>query len=144
MGDDFRNRWPLDLRIFAVVYLLWAGLLLLRAFSGAHPGTGEPFQDVVFGLKFYDNAARIAMAIQALIFATFSIGMLLRLRWGLILALIYWAYVVASQLLFAVIYFHDDSQRGHVHNAEILTPIMLAIFLYLWYRSRPLLRSAAA
>lgn len=142
MPDDSRNRWPLDLRIFAAIYLLWAALLLLRAFSGAHLGSTEPFQDVVFGVKLYGNPARIGMAVQAMIFASFSIGILLRMRWGLLLALIYWAYVGASQLLFMVIYFNDDSQRGHVYNAEVLLPVMLAIVFYIWYRSRPMLRRA--
>ncbi|MGH7780353.1 MAG: hypothetical protein ACREQR_11055 [Candidatus Binataceae bacterium] len=142
MSDESHSRWPLDLRIFAVIFLLWAAQLALRAFFGAHPGSTEQFQDVVFGLKLYDNPARVAMAVQALIFAAFSIGILLRMSWALLLACIYWTYVGASQILFMVIYFHDDSQRGHVYNAEVLLPIMLSIVFYLWFRRRSLPRRA--
>ena len=142
MPDDSPNRWPIDLRIFGAIYLLWSALLLLRAFSGAQPGSGEPFQDVVFGIKLYGQPARIGMAVQALTFAAFSIGILMRMRWGLWLALVYWLYVSGSQLLFMIIYFRDTSQSAHVRNAGVLLPIMLAIVFYVWYRSGPLLRDA--
>jgi hypothetical protein len=142
MNDDSGNRWPLDLRIFGAVCLVWAALLLLRAFSGAQPGSSEPFQDVILGVKLYGNPARLAMALQALMFAAFSIGILARRRWGLVLARIYWVYVGLSQLLFMAIYFHDDSQRGHVRNAEVLLPAMLLILFYIWYRTGSLLNKA--
>ena len=142
MTDGTRNRWPLDLMIFAAIYLVWAVLLLLRAYSGAHPGSTEPFQDVVFGVKLYDNQARLAMAVQSLIFGASSVGILLRKRWGLHLALVYWLYVAASQLLFMGFYFNDESQRGHVYNAEVLLLPMMAIVFYVWYRRRSVLRGA--
>ena len=140
MNDDSGNRWPLDLRVFGALCLLWAVLLFLRAVSGAQPGSTEPFQDVIFGVKLYGNPARLAMALQALMFVAFSIGIIARRRWGLVLARIYWVYVGLSQILFMAIYFHDDSQRGHVRNAEVLLPVMLVIFFYIWFRTRPLLR----
>ena len=142
MRNESGIRWPLDLRLFAGIFLIWSALLFLRAISGAHPGSSEPFQDVVLGVKLYGHPARIGMALQALIFGSFSIGILLQKRWGLFLALIYWAYVGASQLLFMIFYFSEGSQREHVHNAAVLLPIMLAILFYVWYRSRPLLRRA--
>jgi hypothetical protein len=140
MLDESGNRWPIDLRVFGAICFLWAVLLLLRAFSGAQPGSSEPFQDVIFGVKLYGNPARLAMALQALMFAAFSVGILGRRRWGLLLARIYWVYVGLSQIVFMAIYFRDDSQHGHVRNAEVLLPVMLAIFFYIWFRTRPLLR----
>jgi hypothetical protein len=77
-ADTTGSLWPLDLMIFGAIYLLWAVLLLLRAYSGVHPGSTEPFQDVVFGLKLHGNPARIAMAVQALIFGVSSIGILMQ------------------------------------------------------------------
>jgi hypothetical protein len=64
------------------------------------------------------------------------------MRWGLLLALIYWLYVAASTLLFMVIYFNDDSQRGHVHSAEVLLPVIMAIAFYVWYRRGSVLSAA--
>jgi hypothetical protein len=64
------------------------------------------------------------------------------MRWGLLLALIYWLYVAASTLLFMVIYFNDDSQRGHVHSAEVRLPVIMAIAFHVWYRRGSVLRAA--
>jgi len=47
-------------------------------------------------VKFYADQARVTMALQAIIIAAFGIGILMHQRWGLILALLYMAQVVAG------------------------------------------------
>jgi hypothetical protein len=98
-----------------------------------------PFQDVFLGVKFYGRAAHITMTIQAIVFAAFGIGILLHQQWGLILALLYFAEVVISHIIFFATNYNVPSQAVHVKITGIEAPIVLVILLYLWIRSRPLL-----
>jgi hypothetical protein len=80
------------------------------------------------------------MALQAIIFVAFAIGILMHRRWGLILALLYMAQVIIGHVIFIASNLGVDSQRIHVKIASIESPVVLLIALYVWYRSRPLLR----
>ena len=87
--------WPRDLQAFAMASLLWGGFLLVRAIFALRAGApAVPFEDVFLGVKFYGDHARLTMALQAIIFVTFAIGILMHKRWGLILALLYMAQVI--------------------------------------------------
>jgi hypothetical protein len=81
------------------------------------------------------------MALQAIIFVTFAIGILMHKRWGLILALLYMAQVIAGHVIFIASNLGVESQRIHVKIASIESPVVLLIALYIWYRARPLLAS---
>lgn len=137
------DRWPRDLRIFASLCILWSAVLMMRATFNLSAG-GVPLEDVIFGVKFYANEARVTMALQAIIIAAFAIGILRRQRWGLILALLYTAQVVAGHAIFITSNLGVESQRVHVKVAATEAPVVLLIALYVWYRSRPLLRQASA
>ena len=79
------------------------------------------------------------MTIHAIVFAALGIGILLHQRWGLILALFYFAEVVISHIIFFVTNYNVPSQAVHVKITGIEGSIALAILIYLWIRSRPLL-----
>ena len=77
--------------------LFWGGFLLVRAIFALRAGApAVPFEDVFLGVKFYADQARVTMALQAIIFVAFAIGILMHKRWGLILALLYMAQVIAG------------------------------------------------
>jgi hypothetical protein len=136
--------WPRDLQAFAMASLLWGGFLLVRAIFALRAGaTAVPFEDVFLGVKFYGDHARVTMALQAIIFVTFAIGILMHKRWGLILALLYMAQVVIGHVIFIVSNLGVESQRIHVKIASIESPVVLLIALYIWYRARPLLNGTS-
>jgi hypothetical protein len=134
-----KPHWHRDLLVFALLCILWSALLIFRAIRDPFSSPGYPFQDVFLGIKFYGHAAHITMTIQAIAFAAFGIGILLHQRWGLILALLYFAEVVISHILFFVTNFSMPSQAVHVKITAIEGPIVFLILLYLLIRSRPLL-----
>jgi hypothetical protein len=133
------DKGPLDFRIFAGPCILWAAVLLMRSIFNLSAG-GAPLEDVVFGVKFYANQARLTMALQAITIAAFGLGILMRQRWGLILALAYMAQVVAGHVIFITSNLGVESQRIHVKIASGEAPLILLIALYVVFRSRPLLR----
>jgi hypothetical protein len=134
------QRWHRDLLVFAVLCTLWSAVLMFRVvIRDPFSSQASAFQDVFFGIKFYGLAAHITMTIQAFIYAAFGIGILLHQRWGLILALLYFAQVVISHIIFFATNFTVPSQAVHVKITAIEGPIMFVILLYLWIRSRPLL-----
>lgn len=92
MADE-GNSWPRDFRIFAGLCIVWSLVLLARSLFDLSAG-GVPIEDVIFGVKFHGDEARVTMALQAIIIASFGIGILMRRRWGPILALLYMAQVV--------------------------------------------------
>jgi hypothetical protein len=136
------DRWPRDLRIFAMLCVVWSAVLLMRSIFNLSAG-GVPLEDVVFGVKFYSGEARVTMALQAVIIAAFGIGLLSRRRWGAVLALLYMAQVVAGHVIFITSNLGVESQRVHVKVAAAESPIVLLIALYMLYRARPLLHSQA-
>jgi hypothetical protein len=137
-SPESADRWPRDLRIFASICILWSAVLMTRSIFKLSAG-GTPLEDVIFGVKFYADQARLTMALQAIIIAAFGIGILMRQRWGLILALLYMAQVIIGHVIFIASNLGVDSQRIHVKIASIESPVVLLIALYVWYRARPLL-----
>jgi hypothetical protein len=135
-----KPRWHRDLLVFAALCTLWSALLIFRVVTrDPFSSQASPFQDVFLGVKFYGHSAHITMTIQAAVFAAFGIGILLHQRWGLILALFYFAEVVLSHIIFFVSNLNVPSQAVHVKITAVEGPIVLVILFYLWIRSRPLL-----
>jgi len=133
--------WPRDLQAFAMATLFWGGFLLVRAIFALRAGApAVPFEDVFLGVKFYADHARVTMTLQAVIFIAFAVGILMYHRWGLVLALLYMAQVIAGHVIFILSNLGVDSQRIHVKIASIESPVVLLIALYVWYRARPLFR----
>jgi len=137
------NRWPRDFQIFAGVCILWSAVLIARALFNLSAG-GAPIEDVIFGVKFHGDEARVTMALQAIIIASFGIGILMRRRWGTILALLYMAQVIIGHAIFITSNLGVDSQRIHVKIASIESPVVLLIALYVWYRANPILRQTVS
>jgi hypothetical protein len=131
-GED--NRWPLDFRIFAGLCVFWSIVLLARSVLNLSAG-GIPIEDVVFGVKFHGDEARVTMALQAVVIGAFGIGILMRQRWGAILALLYMAQVVAGHVIFITSNLGVESRRIHVKIASYESPVVLLVALYVWYRS---------
>jgi hypothetical protein len=141
--SESADRWPRDLQIFAGICILWSAVLMTRSIFNLSAG-GVPLEDVIFGVKFYADQARLTMALQAIIIAAFGIGILVHQRWSLILALLYMAQVVAGHVIFITSNLGVDSQRIHVKIASIESPLVLLIALYVRYRSRPLLHQPSS
>jgi hypothetical protein len=141
--SESTERWPRDLRIFAGLCILWSFVLFVRSIFNLSAG-GVPLEDVIFGVKFYADHARVTMALQAITIVAFAIGILMHRRWGQILALLYMAQVIAGHVIFIASNLGVDSQRIHVKIASIEFPVVLLIALYVWYRSRPLLSRASS
>jgi hypothetical protein len=142
MPDD-GDRGPRDFRIFASLCIAWSAILFARSIFNLSAG-GVPLEDVIFGVKFYGNEARLTMALQAFVIAVFGIGILTRQRWGSILALLYMAEVVAGHAIFITSNWGVDAQRVHVKIASAEAPVVLLIAFYVVYRCRPLLRQSSA
>jgi hypothetical protein len=140
---DAADRWPGDFRIFAGLCILWSAVLMARSILNLSAG-GAPLEDVIFGVKFYGNEARVTMALQAILIAAFGIGILMRQRWGAILALLYMAQVLTGHAIFITSNLGVESQRVHVKIASAESPVVLLIAVYVWYRSRALLRQPSA
>src|ERR1700691_4085073 len=96
---DAADRWPGDFRIFAGLCILWSAVLMARSILNLSAG-GAPLEDVIFGVKFYGNEARVTMALQAIVIAAFGIGILMRQRWGAIVALFSMAQVLTGHPIF--------------------------------------------
>jgi hypothetical protein len=118
--------WHRDLLVFALLCTLWSALLIFRVvIRDPFSSQASPFQDVFLGVKFYGHAAHITMTMQAIVFAAFGIGILLHQRWGLVLALLYFAEVVISHIMFFATNFNVPSQAVHVKITAVEGPIVL-------------------
>jgi len=138
-----QSRWPLDIRVFALMAMLWAVCLVMRAF--AHPGefdVVDPVQAVFGGILFDGDAARIVLIVEAGIFASIAIGVLTEQRWGLLLALCFMAQVVMSHLAFVIAYLPLRFARPSVRETALQGPMMVLITLYLWIRASDLIFDA--
>ncbi len=134
---ESERRLPLDLRIFALLALVWGVSLVLRVLTQSGMAMpGDTFQAVLGGVKFYGTPARLAMLLESLVYMAFAAGILRARRWGLVVALIYMAQVVLGHLIFIVSYFNQPGQEIHVKIAAIEGPITVLILLYLWIRSK--------
>ena len=137
------DRYPRDFRIFAGLCIFWSLFLLVRAIFNLSAG-GAQLEDVIFGVKFHAGEARLTMALQAIVIATFGIGILMRQRWGSILAILYMAQVIAGHVIFIASNWSVESQAIHVKIASAEAPVVLLIALYVWYRSASVLRRSPA
>jgi hypothetical protein len=140
-----QSRWPLDIRVFAIMALLWAVCLVMRAF--VHPGefdAVDPIQTVFGGILFDGDAARIVLIVEAGIFASIAIGVLTEQRWGLLLGLCFMAQVVMSHLAFVIAYLPIRSEWTTVREIAMQGPMMVLITLYLWIRASDLIFDAPA
>ena len=137
------DRWPRDFRIFGGLCVLWSLVLFARAIFNLSGG-GMPIEDVIFGIKFHGDQARVTMALQAIVIGAFGIGIVMRRRWGSILALLYMAQVVIGHAIFITSNWSVEAQRIHVKIASAEAPVVLLIALYVLYRSRVLLRQQSA
>jgi len=138
-----QTRWPLDIRVFAIMALAWAVCLVMRAF--AHPGeldVVDPVQAVFGGVLFDGDAARVVLIVEAGVFASFAIGVLTEQRWGLLLALCFMAQVVMSHLAFVIAYLPIRSEWTTVRETAMQGPMMVLITLYLWIRASDLIFDA--
>jgi hypothetical protein len=140
-----QSRWPLDIRVFALMALLWGVCLVMRAF--AHPGeldVVDPVQAVFGGILFDGDAARVVLIVEAGIFASIAIGVLTEQRWGLLLALCFMAQVVMSHLAFVIAYLPIRFAWATVRETAMQGPMMVLITLYLWIRASDLIFDAPA
>jgi hypothetical protein len=140
-----QEKWPFDLRVFAILSGLWAICLVIHAF--VHLGEieiADPLQAVFAGVRFEDDAARIVLIVEAGIFATMAIGILARRRWGLLLALCFMAEVVVSHLVFAIAYLPVRWEWVNVRVTASQGPMMVLITLYLWIRASDLIFDSQA
>ncbi len=137
-GQD--NRWPVDLKIFAAIFVVWALGLIVRVFTQSGIGdAADPVQAVIFGSKFYGLIARFVLLGQATVISFFAIGILAQRRWALIVALLYFSQVVFSLLAFILLYFHVPGQEIHVKYSVFGGPVIVLFLLYLWIRSHDLI-----
>jgi hypothetical protein len=140
MNTDVRERWPLDLKIFAALCIAWAAVLAIRVLLQPGLGrAGDMIQAVIFGYKFYGLPARVVLIVQASIYASFGLGILAQRRWALVLALAYMLEVIASHFVFVIANMDVPGQEIHVKIASAEGPVMVLIALYLWIRGRDLL-----
>jgi hypothetical protein len=129
---DDEKSWPPDLAMFGMLSTLWAIVLLARVLFILYSHSA-PFEDALLGVKFYGSSARLTMALQAVIIATFGLAIQIRKRWGLVLALIYMLQVLAGHIVFITRNFGAETRRVHVRVAAIEFPGLLLIALYLWF-----------
>jgi len=139
-GQERVNSWPIDLKIFAAIFVVWAFGLIVRVFTQSGIGeVNDPAQAVIFGYKWYGLAARLVLLVQSTVIGAFAIGILAQRRWALIVALLYFAQVVFSLLAFILLYFHVPGQEIHVKYSVFGGPIIVLFLLYLWIRSHDLI-----
>src|ERR1700676_3210904 len=140
-----RARWPLDLRVFAIMAGLWAICLVLRAFvQTIDLDFVATVQGVFGGVRFDGDAARTFMVVEAGIFASVAIAVFAEQRWGLLLALCFMAQVVMSHLAFVIAYLPLRFEWTTVRATAMQGPMMVLITLYLWIRASDLIFDAPA
>ncbi len=143
-SDATSGRWPLDLKIYGAFNGIWGlGLLFRLIVQNPFVRPGDSIQAVIGGIKFYGGEARAVLLIQSVIYLLIANGIIQQRRWGLVAALLYAAQVVAAHLLFVIWNAGVPGQEIHVKIAALEGPAMVLILLYLWIRSRGLLRGRA-
>ena len=136
-------RWPLDLRVFAIMAGIWAICLVMRAFVNLGDyEVFDPLQVVFGGVRFDGDTARIVLIVEAGIFASMAIGIFAEQRWGLLLALCFMAEVVMSHLAFVIAYLPIRSEWMTVRATAMQGPTIVLITLYLWIRASDLIFDA--
>jgi hypothetical protein len=132
--------WPFDLRVFAVVAGLWGVCLAISALIPiGDVSLVDPVEAIFAGVRFNGYDARVVLLVQAGIFAAIAVGIFLRQRWGLLLALCYMVEVVMSHLAFVIAYLPMRSEWENVREVASQGPMMVLIALYLWIRAYDLI-----
>jgi hypothetical protein len=139
MSEESSQRWPIDLKIFGMVAVLWSVLLVLRAFFQEQVFVSDPLEAVIAGLKFHGHNAQIVLLLEAAVFWAFGVGIIAERKWGLLLALGYIFEVVLSHLVFVIAHLDSRPELVHVRRAAIEGPSVVLIALYLWIRSNDLI-----
>lgn len=138
MESQAQNRWPLDTRLFAIALGLWACRLLIHAFlDPGELGLGDSLM-LLAGLKLFGDAARFALLAEASIFFVLAWGILTQQRWAMLLALGVAADIVLSHLLFVTFNLNNPGKLASVRIKAKEGPVLVAITLYLWIRSKEL------
>jgi hypothetical protein len=138
MREDYP--WPIDLRVFGVLAMLWSFYLVWRVMIGDPFGSYlAPARALLGGNVFYGSQAQIVLLVEAGIFWAIGVGMVSGRRWSLLLSLFYMAETVISYLVFILAYMNIRAEWTHVHEAARLGPSIVLITLYLWIRSRDLI-----
>lgn len=138
-SESLKTPWAVDLKVFAVLSVVWAGALTVQAATGAMLFSYAPMEALAAGLKFHGESARIVLAIKAVIFLLFAAGILAECRWGLILALCYLAEAVMSHFIFIFAYLYVGAELMSVQMAAFEGPVIVLLLLYVWIRSQPIL-----
>ncbi len=145
MISEPRKRWPLDLRVFAILAATWAMFLLTIAFFiDGDFILVNPLHAIVGGMFFNFDDARLVLVIEAAIFGVIGIGIIAERRWALALALIYMAQIVISHLAYAITYLPIRFELTNVRESAMQGPVLVLITLYLWIRATDLLFDAPA
>jgi hypothetical protein len=137
-------RWPLDLRVFALLTGVWALCLVALAFGQIGEfAVADPLEIIFAGVRFNGDDARLVLIVEAGIFAAIAIGIYGQRRWGLLLAFAYMVQVVMSHLAFSIAYLPFRSEWINVRAAASQGPLMVLITLYLWIRACDLIFDAS-
>jgi hypothetical protein len=132
------KRWPLDTKLFAIGLAAWAWHVLERAFREESQVTVGRALMLFNGLKLYADEARIALLIEAGIFFVVALGMYLQRRWALLMAFALMADIVLNHLLFVIANLSTPAELARVRTEAFEGPILVALALYLWIRSKRL------
>ncbi|HYB90701.1 MAG TPA: hypothetical protein VEC38_06635 [Candidatus Binataceae bacterium] len=134
------QRWPLDLRAFAIILVFWASYLAAQIlFRDSVREFIDPIETVFAGMKFHGDGARAVLLSESLGFWTAAVGILTARRWGLVLALFFMVEIVLSHLIFVIAYLNDRDASAQVRMAAIEGPSLVIVALYLWIRSKDLI-----
>ena len=136
MSPSETKRWPLDTKLFAIGLAVWALHVLGRAFLDESQLTVGRALMLFNGLKLYADEARIALLAEAGIFSVVALGMYLQRRWALLMALALMADIVLNHLLFVITNLSTPHELAHVRTEAFEGPILVALTLYLWIRSK--------
>src|ERR1700719_3552820 len=141
-SDPSHAVWPFDLRVFAVIAGLWSLCLAISALIPVPVADIElvdPVETIFADVRFAGYDARVVLIVQAGIFAAIALGIFLRHRWGLLLALFYMVEVVMSHLAFVIAYLPIHSEWENVRAVASQGPMVVLITLYLWIRAYDLI-----
>ncbi len=138
MSPPATQRWPLDTKLFAIGLGAWALHVIERAFyEDSDLNVGRALM-LFNGLKLYANEGRIALLIEAGIFFVVALGMYSQRRWALLMAFALMADIVLNHLLFVIANLSTPAELARVRTEAFEGPIVVALALYLWIRSKQL------
>ncbi len=136
MSPSETKRWPFDTKLFAIGLAGWACHVLHRAFLDESQLTVGRALMLFNGLKLYADEARVALLAEAGIFLVVAMGMYLQRRWALLMAFALTADIVLNHLLFVITNLSTPAELARVRSEALEGPILVALALYLWIRSK--------